>query len=173
MALIDSLTGLSNRHQLDTVLHAELHEAERNGRSLSCLMLDIDHFKSINDDYGHDAGDAVLRGVGEVLNHAVREQGVAFRHGGEEFLLLMPGFSIKAATARAEMIRERIAALRIRYDGRDIGPVTCSIGIAAFPEHGGAGRLVQTADAALLRAKKQGRDRIVIATARGGKALAA
>jgi diguanylate cyclase (GGDEF)-like protein len=173
MALIDSLTGLSNRHQLSAVLQAQLRDAERNGRPLSCLMLDIDHFKSINDTYGHDAGDAVLRGVGEILNHSVREEGVAFRHGGEEFLLLMPGFSIEAATARAETIRERIAALRIRHDGKDVGPVTCSIGIAAFPEHGGADRLVQTADAALLRAKKEGRDRIVIATVRSGKTLAA
>jgi len=85
----------------------------------------------------------------------------------------MPGFSPKAAAERAESIRERIAALRIRFDGKDIGRVTCSIGIAGFPEHGGADRLVHTADAALLRAKKQGRDRVVIATVRGSKTLAA
>jgi diguanylate cyclase (GGDEF)-like protein len=173
MALIDPLTGLSNRHQLDAVLHAQLHEARRNGRPLSCLMLDIDRFKSINDNFGHEAGDAVLRGVGEILSHAVRGEGVAFRHGGEEFLLLMPGFSLEAAAERAERIRERIEALRISYDGSEVGAVTCSIGIAGFPDHGGADSLVQTADAALLRAKKQGRDRVVVAAVRGGKSLAA
>ena len=173
MALLDPLTGLSNRRRLDVVLQAQLLDAEKSGRPLACLMLDLDRFKAINDTFGHEAGDAVLRSVGEVLGHAVRGEGMAFRHGGEEFLLLMPGFSPKAAAERAEQIRERIEALQIRHDGRDVGPVTCSIGIAAFPDHGEGDTLVQTADAALLRAKKQGRDRIVVATVRSRKAVAA
>ncbi|MBV9884524.1 MAG: diguanylate cyclase [Sphingomonadaceae bacterium] len=173
MALLDPLTGLSNRRRLDVALQAQLREAEKSGRPLACLMLDLDHFKRINDSYGHEAGDAVLRSVGEVLGHAVRGEGMAFRHGGEEFLLLMPGISAKAAAERAEQIRERIEALQIRQDGSDIGPVTCSIGIAAFPDHGTGDSLVHTADAALLRAKKQGRDRIVVATVRTRKAIAA
>jgi diguanylate cyclase (GGDEF)-like protein len=172
MAMTDPLTGLSNRHQLDAVLRAELHHAGHAGQPLSCLMLDIDHFKSINDTFGHEAGDAVLRCVGGILSHAVREEGVAFRQGGEEFLLLLPGVSLKAAADRAEQIRERIAALRIRHEGKRIGSVTCSIGISGFPDHG-ADSLVQIADAALLRAKKQGRDRTVIAAVRRGGPLAA
>jgi diguanylate cyclase (GGDEF)-like protein len=172
MAMTDRLTGLANRHQLDATLQAELREATRSGKRLSCLMLDVDHFKSFNDTHGHEAGDAVLRGVGDILGHAAREDGVAFRHGGEEFLLLLPGFPSRAAAERAEQIRERIQALRIRYDDREIGPVTCSIGIATFPDHGDGAALVQTADAALLRAKKQGRDRVVVATLRSDRAVA-
>lgn len=174
MALVDPLTGLANRHQLDAMLRLQLVQAERSGAPLSCLMLDVDHFKSFNDRFGHEAGDAVLRGVGGILAHSVRDDGIAFRYGGEEFLLLMPGFGLKAAAARGEQIRERIAGLHVRHDGAELGPVTCSIGIANFPEHGGADSLVQTADAALLRAKQQGRDRIVVAAIRGrAKSMAA
>jgi len=172
MALTDSLTGLSNRHRLDDVLQAELRAAERSGQPLACLMLDLDHFKRLNDTFGHDVGDAVLRGVGDILAHAVRGDGVAFRMGGEEFLLLMPGMTLEAAAERAERIRERIEGLEIRHDGAQVGPISSSIGIAAHPEHGGAETLIQTADAALLRAKKQGRNRIEVAAIRDSRALA-
>jgi diguanylate cyclase (GGDEF)-like protein len=172
LALIDPLTGLSNRRQLDATLRAQSAEAERSGAPLSCLMLAIDHFKRINDGFGHDAGDAVLRAVGEILAGSVREDGMAFRYGGEEFLLLMPDLDIGAAKARAERIRERIAALDLRHEGREIGPISCSIGIAAVPIHGRGNALVAAADAALLHAKEQGRDRVVTASPRGGTVAA-
>jgi diguanylate cyclase (GGDEF)-like protein len=160
LALADPLTGLANRRQLDSVLETQLAEAERLGEPISCLMLDVDHFKTFNDRYGHDAGDAVLRAVGEALRTVTREQGMAFRYGGEEFALLMPGFGPDQAAARAEDARARIAALRVSYEGQDLGAITASIGVATTPDYCPKDRLVQAADAALLRAKTQGRNRV-------------
>lgn len=165
-ALIDPLTGLANRHQLEASLPQQLAEAERSGAPLSCLMLDVDHFKQFNDSYGHEAGDEVLRAVGKLLANSVLLDGMAFRYGGEEFLLLMPGFDLDRAFARGEQIRQRLRALQIRHDGRTLGPISASFGVATYPDHGAASSLVQTADAAPLRAKEEGRDRIVSAIAR-------
>ena len=172
MAMADPLTGLANRRQLDAMLEVQLAEADRLGHSLSCLMLDVDHFKRFNDEHGHDAGDTVLREVGEVLRQATREHGHAFRYGGEEFLLLIPGVTAEQAGARAETIRSRIAALRVAHAGGELGPVTASVGTATAPDHCPLDRLVQTADAALLRAKAQGRDRVVTASARTRRSAA-
>ncbi|MFT3967725.1 MAG: sensor domain-containing diguanylate cyclase [Sphingobium sp.] len=166
MAMADPLTGLANRRHLDEIIDLELAEAERLGRPISCMMLDIDHFKRFNDSFGHQAGDAVLREVGQVLKGALREKGKAFRFGGEEFLLLMNGFGAAQATERCEEIRARIAALRIVHEGRTLGPVTASIGLASVPEHCSGDRLVKAADAALYRAKAAGRNRVILATAR-------
>jgi diguanylate cyclase (GGDEF)-like protein len=129
-------------------------------------MLDIDYFKHFNDEYGHDAGDAVLRAVAIVLKQSVREHDLAFRYGGEEFLLLMPGVDADAAAERAEDIRSQIAALRVRNDGRSLGMVMASLGVATVPDHASSDRLVQTADAALLRAKRNGRNQVSVAQTR-------
>jgi diguanylate cyclase (GGDEF)-like protein len=166
MAMADALTGLANRRHLETVLELRLEEAERLGEPISCLMADVDHFKRINDNFGHDAGDAVLREMGEVLRNSMRESGVAFRYGGEEFLLLMPKLDAEQALHRAEEIQARVRALRIQHAGRDIGPITASFGLASAPDHCGYASIVQTADAALYRAKETGRDRIEIADPR-------
>ena len=166
MAMADALTGLANRRHLETVLEIRLAEAERLGQSISCLMVDVDHFKRFNDEFGHEAGDAVLRQMGEILKHATRESGVAFRYGGEEFLLLMPTLGAEQGTRRAQEIQARIRALRIEHGGRELGPITASFGIASAPDHCAFGKLIQTADAALYRAKESGRDRIVVAERR-------
>lgn len=166
MAMADALTGLANRRRFDAAIEEEIALCERAGSPLACLMIDIDHFKRFNDAHGHDAGDAVLRAVGSVLNDSLREDGCAFRLGGEEFVLLMPGFTLDQAIARAAQIQNRIRQLRVEHRHHELGPVTASFGLAAFPEHGEAKTLVQTADAALLRAKSQGRNQIVVATAR-------
>ena len=160
MAMVDPLTGLSNRRQLDTALEASLSHAARTNTPVSCAMIDVDHFKRFNDNHGHDAGDAVLRAVGEALKRSIRSEDLAFRYGGEEFLLLMPGLGVADARARAEDIRLRIASLAVRHDDRDLGPVTASIGVATWPEQCAADRLVRAADAALLRAKRGGRDQV-------------
>ena len=168
MAMADALTGLPNRRHFDAMFEALVDEAEHNHAPLACLMVDIDHFKRFNDSYGHDAGDAVLRAVGAVLGDSLREQGFAFRLGGEEFVLLMPGFTLEQALTRSAQIQQRIRDLRVERRGQELGPITASFGLAAWPDHGAAVRLVTTADAALLRAKGEGRDQIMVATAREG-----
>ncbi|MDO7835254.1 diguanylate cyclase [Sphingobium sp. HBC34] len=173
MAMADALTGLPNRRQFDIMLQTLVGEAERTAAPLVCLMVDIDHFKRFNDTYGHDAGDAVLRAVGGVLAESLRENGHAFRLGGEEFVVLMPGFSLDQALGRTMQIQRRIQDLRLDHRGKELGAITASFGLAAFPDHGRADRLMQTADAALLRAKTEGRDRILVATVRDGASAAA
>jgi diguanylate cyclase (GGDEF)-like protein len=163
MAMADPLTGLANRRHLEIVLEERRADASGPDYPISCLMLDIDHFKRFNDEFGHDAGDTVLREVAGILKHATREGGLACRYGGEEFLLLMPESDAGQASRRAENIRERIGALRIRSEERELGPITVSLGAASAPTDCAFGRLVQTADAALLRAKDAGRDRVVTA----------
>lgn len=172
MAMSDALTGLANRRHLDTVLNDVLAEADRNGQPISCLMVDVDHFKRFNDAFGHDAGDIVLREVGAVLRSAVRDEELAFRYGGEEFLLLLPGLDAGEAEKRAERIRERIASLVLQHDGNALGYLHASIGIATTPDHCAAERLVKTADAALLRAKEEGRNRVVVAATRQARSAA-
>lgn len=166
MAMADPLTGLANRRHLEVVLDAEIAMTQQRGHPLSCVMIDVDHFKRFNDDYGHDAGDEVLREVASVLKGSLRDGGFVARIGGEEFLLLLPGLSIEQASDRAETMRRRIGDLRLRVEGRDLGTVTASFGVSGTPEICGSDKVLQTADAALLRAKKAGRNRVVIAQTR-------
>ena len=166
MAMVDPLTGLANRRWLGSVLESQLAQWTCQDQALSCLMIDVDHFKRINDVHGHDAGDAVLREMGALLKNATREPELAFRYGGEEFLLLLPGIGPVQAAARAEEIRARMGALRIAHSGVALEPISVSAGIASTPDHCPADRLVRTADAALLRAKSSGRDRIEVAQER-------
>jgi diguanylate cyclase (GGDEF)-like protein len=166
LAMIDALTTLPNRRQLDEVLARELAQAEQNGTSVCCAMIDIDHFKRFNDEHGHDAGDAVLRAVGQSLKEAVRDASLVFRYGGEEFLMLLPGMEPDAAARRAEEVRSRVAAIRVQHEGKDLGPITASFGLACAPLHSDWRTLVQTADAALLRAKQAGRNQVLTAVVR-------
>jgi diguanylate cyclase (GGDEF)-like protein len=172
LAMTDPLTTLPNRRQLDEVLVRELTEAQCSGNTVSCAMIDIDHFKRFNDEHGHDAGDAVLRAVGRTLKEAVRDTNLVFRYGGEEFLMLLPGMQEHAAATRAEEIRARISSLRVQHEGRDLGPITASVGLACAPQHTEWQALVQTADAALLRAKQAGRNRVLTASARKNRSAA-
>jgi diguanylate cyclase (GGDEF)-like protein len=173
MAMADPLTGLANRRHFDAVLKLQLAASERHATPLACLMIDIDHFKRFNDSYGHDAGDAVLRAVGGVLQDPLREKDCAFRVGGEEFVILMPGFTLEQAMARAEQLQQKIQALRVEHQGQELGPITASLGLAVHPDHGTSDKLVRIADAALLRAKAQGRNRIVVASVRESTSSAA
>jgi diguanylate cyclase (GGDEF)-like protein len=162
LALADPLTALANRRHLDAVL-AELAMAPE--QSTSCIMIDIDHFKRFNDDHGHEAGDAVLRAVGEALRKTIRQNDLAFRYGGEEFLILLPGADTAQAAERAEQIRMYIAGLRVRFADQELGPITISAGVANASGQFGSDRLIQLADAALLDAKRAGRNRILVAAA--------
>ena len=160
-ALFDSLTGLRNRHHLEDALHTQMNLAVRNGTPLSCLMIDIDHFKAINDRYGHEAGDLVIKNVATIVQRAVRDIGMAFRYGGEEFLVLLAGTNEESARACAEDIYNNVRNMTLRYGLSEMGQIDVSIGIASFPQHTQSDSLLRAADAALYRAKELGRSRIV------------
>jgi diguanylate cyclase (GGDEF)-like protein len=160
----DMLTGLYNRRFLEESLERELGRASRTNQPVSMMMMDIDHFKLFNDTYGHQAGDALLRALGESLNQRTRGQDVVCRYGGEEFALILAGASIESTYKRAHILREELKLLQVQHGGKTLGNVTLSMGIAGYPVHASdAETLVKAADDALYRAKKEGRDRIVAA----------
>lgn len=158
----DSLTGLYNRRYLDGTLERELSRCKREGRPLSLMLIDVDHFKQVNDTYGHQAGDEVLKEIGALLASHARAEDIACRYGGEEFTLLLPNMPLNAAVERAEMLRSAFAATTVRF-GEFAIRSTLSIGIAVYPEHGKLpDELAQKADLALYRAKAEGRNRVVV-----------
>ena len=159
-ALFDSLTGLRNRHHLEEALHTQMNLAVHNS-PLSCLMIDIDHFKAVNDNYGHEAGDLVIKNVAAIIQRAVRDLGMAFRYGGEEFLVLLSGSDEASAEACATEIYNNVRNMTLRSGLTDIGQVNVSIGIASYPQHAQSDSLLRAADAALYRAKELGRSRII------------
>lgn len=160
-ALFDSLTGLRNRHHLEEALHTQMNLAVRNNSPRSCLMIDIDHFKAVNDNYGHEAGDLVIKNVAAIIQRAVRDLGLAFRYGGEEFLVLLSGSDEASAEACATEIYNNVRNMTLRCGLTDIGQVNVSIGIASYPQHAQSDSLLRAADAALYRAKELGRSRII------------
>ncbi|WP_395397241.1 diguanylate cyclase [Novosphingobium sp. BL-8A] len=170
-ALFDPLTGLRNRHDLDETLARLIAEADAAGSTLCCMMLDIDHFKRLNDKFGHDTGDLVIRSVAGVLAGVLRDEDLVFRYGGEEFLMLLPGLDEAQALERVALIQDRLAQMNPVDHGHSVEAVTLSIGLAIYPRQGNARSLIPTADAALLRAKATGRDRVVIAADRQGEAF--
>ncbi len=162
-ASTDPLTRLSNRRELRERLPREMIRAQHRSGKVAALMIDLDLFKNINDTYGHNAGDLVLREVGQLLRAGIRASDIACRYGGEEIVLILPDTALKVATERAESIRTSIKELPIVHEGRTIGPVTVSIGVAIYPDHAeDAESLLRVADDALYQAKHGGRDRIAI-----------
>lgn len=160
----DSLTGLFNRRFVDEFLVRELARAERKARQLSMIALDIDHFKRINDSFGHGAGDTVLQNISAILLAHVRETDVASRVGGEEFLLLLTESPLPLAAKRAEDIRTAICEMSLKYKNKDLGRITASFGAVVFPDHGRtAETLIRAADKALYDAKHAGRNQVVSA----------
>jgi|HubBroStandDraft_6_1064221.scaffolds.fasta_scaffold00258_12 diguanylate cyclase (GGDEF)-like protein/PAS domain S-box-containing protein len=161
----DALTGLYNRRYLEEMLERELRRAARAEQSLGVLMIDLDHFKSFNDTHGHDAGDAVLRETGASLTKGIRAEDFVCRFGGEEFVVILPTADLAASRARAERLRSKMRELSILHQGKSMGMLTISVGVAAFPEHGTSPReLMAAADAALYEAKRKGRDQVVVAS---------
>jgi diguanylate cyclase (GGDEF)-like protein len=162
----DPLTGLFNRRYMAETLERELHRARRTGSALSLLMVDIDGFKLQNDSFGHDAGDAILVELASLLQKSLRKEDIACRYGGEEFVLVLADAALDNAARRAEQLREAVGRMRVSYHGASLGPVTISIGVAAFPDHGQDGpSLIRSADMALYEAKQAGRDRVTLASA--------
>jgi diguanylate cyclase (GGDEF)-like protein len=164
-ATIDGLTGLSTKRRFLQQLDAEVAVARRSQESPSLIMIDIDHFKRVNDTYGHPAGDKILRGVAEVIQRCVRKSdGMAFRYGGEEMSVLLPRTGIDRATEVAERVRRAVEEKKFPIDRRRSIQVTASLGVAPFElsmEDGAA--LIERADEALYRAKQGGRNRVVVA----------
>lgn len=163
----DPLTGLFNRRYLDDTLARELSLSWRRSSCLSLVILDIDHFKRINDVFGHNAGDLALKECARVLSRNLRKSDIACRLGGEEFALVLPDSSLDGTLRRVQEICSLIKGLAVRYDGQLLGRITVSAGIAAAPEHAfTAGDLMRAVDEALYAAKHAGRDQIVVRESR-------
>ena len=161
-AATDSLTGLPNKRAVGDTLKRMLAQASRSSLPMALLMLDLDHFKNINDRFGHPIGDQALAGVGAALRSTLRDSDFAGRNGGEEFTVILPGTDVSGAVVSAERIRSAIAEIVI--PGVDVR-VTASVGIAVYPTHGiGTERLERLADSALYVAKRTGRNRVEVAT---------
>jgi diguanylate cyclase (GGDEF)-like protein len=162
----DSLTGLYNRRYFQESLEREIRRAKRRGGSLGVMMLDLDRFKLFNDNFGHEAGDVLLRALAELLHRRLRGEDVACRYGGEELALILPEASLEATCARAEELRQAVRELRPVYQESVLGGVTVSVGVAVYPDHGPTGDdVVRAADTALYHSKACGRDRVSVAPA--------
>jgi diguanylate cyclase len=165
----DGLTKLDNRASLDEHLASVVRQAKGRGEGYALLMLDIDHFKKINDTFGHQVGDAVLTTLGTLLKETCRPTDFIARYGGEEFCLLLPGADGPGAAERAERLRERVQRFPFRRGkGEEVVPVTISIGAAAFHPDDTVETWVERADNALYRAKEEGRNRVALAGERAG-----
>ena len=158
--MTDELTMLYNRRYFDRCLRREMKRAERHQVPVSLLVLDLDDFKQINDNYGHSTGDMIMRKVGQILKLILRQEDYPCRFGGEEFAVVLPHTTPEQAGRVAERFRE--ATEKEDFNGVR---VTCSGGLASFPEHGSSGsEIFERADRALYEAKKAGKNRIILAS---------
>jgi two-component system, cell cycle response regulator len=162
MAITDALTGLHNRRNLETLLHEMFEHSVRLHEPLACVMFDLDHFKSVNDTHGHQAGDVVLQQLAGILKATAREIDKVGRYGGEEFMILLPGTVLDAAVTFAERTRQQVESHTFTFEGGSLRRTT-SCGVAAFPHPriGHREALVKAADDALYVAKELGRNRVV------------
>jgi diguanylate cyclase (GGDEF)-like protein/PAS domain S-box-containing protein len=166
----DALTGLYNRRYLEEIMDREVRRAARGRQNVGFIIIDLDHFKRFNDTFGHDAGDAVLRETASVLTKGVRAEDFVCRYGGEEFVVILPTANLEAAEMRAENLRLKMKEVTIMHQGKSIGMITISVGVAVFPEHGTAAKeLIAAADAALYEAKRSGRDQVIVASSNPAK----
>jgi len=160
----DPLTGLFNRRYLEETLERELHRVQREQKPLGVMMADLDHFKAFNDALGHEAGDKILRAVGNLLRSHARAEDIVCRYGGEEFIVIMPDASLANTRARAELICQAVRTMGNDFRQGTAAAITMSIGVAGFPEHGDdSADIVRMADATLYQAKRAGRDRVLAA----------
>ena len=161
----DPLTGLFNRRFLQEALELLQARLERTDLSIGAIMIDIDHFKDFNDEYGHDAGDAALKYLADLMRHHVRASDIICRFGGEEFLIVMPGATMERAGECAEDLRKSAATMQIVHNGIILKQLTISLGVALIPDHASDVKdLLEAADMALYEAKNSGRNKIKTAT---------
>lgn len=166
----DPLTGVGNRRWLDIEMKQRIAQLRRQDSPFSVLMLDIDHFKSVNDTWGHDAGDIVLVTVAKEIRHTLRDMDVLCRTGGEEFIAILPGTNVHAAAAAAERIRHAVEKLSVSFQNRTIS-VTISIGVTAGTPTDEAQEIIKRADDAVYAAKRDGRNRSRVKTAQSENCL--
>ncbi len=161
-SVTDALTGAHNREHFDTQLRSELSYARRHKADVSLAFFDVDHFKKVNDTYGHPAGDAVLVALAEAIRNMIRNEDVFARYGGEEFALILRGIDRVGANTVGERLREKVEALRVKTEGGELR-VTVSVGCSSFAdlEEKTPESLVSTADKRLYAAKRSGRNRVV------------
>jgi diguanylate cyclase (GGDEF)-like protein len=169
----DALTNLANRRGLTERLDAELQRAIENGTSVSFVIADIDDFKAVNDSYGHQTGDHIIRAVGQALAGSVRELDLAARYGGEEFAVVLPGSRLADARRSAERMRRAVSEIEVPGPNGETARVTMSFGVAEFPTYAGVEALVAAADAALYQAKRGGKDQVATATVNRKKPVVA
>ena len=164
LAMTDALTGVFNRRRFTEMMRREWATARRYKHSLALLLLDVDHFKAVNDADGHAAGDEVLKNVAVIISSAIREVDVCARYGGDEFVLLLPHTTSENAAVVAERVREKLARVRTTWSGA-ASAVSLSVGIASSDDASlvNPDELLEVADRALYEAKRQGRDRCVLA----------
>jgi diguanylate cyclase len=174
-ALTDGLTNLSNRKAFDAEIRRVAREAQKEGATFSLLMMDIDHFKSFNDNYGHQVGDQVLRLVARTLTDGVKGRDMAARFGGEEFAIILPETNLQAAIKVAESLRKAVAGKEVinRNSGEKLGRITLSGGVAQFVAGETVEDVIERADAALYTSKHNGRNQIAAAPAPGQKKASA
>ncbi|OQY99262.1 MAG: diguanylate cyclase [Candidatus Brocadia sp.] len=161
-AITDSLTGAYNRRFFDEMLKKQIALAKRRNESLGLVIADLDHFKNINDTYGHVVGDQALQQIASIMKNSIRSSDVLARYGGEEFVIIMPSSDITNTLKKAEGIRQHIESFQFKMNSH-ASPIkiTISIGVAAFPDHGAEYEtLIEAADLALYKAKKRGRNRV-------------
>jgi diguanylate cyclase (GGDEF)-like protein/PAS domain S-box-containing protein len=169
MATLDPLTGQFNRRETERILEEEVARAERYGRKLAVLWVDLDHFKEVNDTRGHAIGDEVLRSVSLRLAESVRTVDTLGRFGGEEFIVVLPEMSVEEAWDIAERLRGRIADEPVRVSDGDPLHMTISVGVAVYPDHADSAQaLCDMADRAMYRAKDRGRNRTVVVSGFAG-----
>ena len=163
LSISDGLTGLFNHRHIHALLHEEFERADRTGERLAVAMFDLDHFKAVNDTYGHQAGDRVLQQLADILNESAREIDRVGRYGGEEFMVLLPDTSIDDAEVFVERVRREVARKPFAIGDQEPLRMTISAGISTYPhaEIGNAETLVRVADEALYAAKAAGRNRVV------------
>jgi diguanylate cyclase (GGDEF)-like protein/PAS domain S-box-containing protein len=165
-SICDPLTGLFNRRYMEESLEREFSRANRSKTTVAIIMMDIDHFKRFNDTFGHQAGDTLLRSLGDLLKRNTRGQDIACRYGGEEFAIVLSDSNLTGALQRAEILRQQVKQLNVEYAGQLLGAVSVSIGVALFPDHGTTmGDVLRASDQALYCAKREGRDRVSVWTA--------
>jgi diguanylate cyclase (GGDEF)-like protein/PAS domain S-box-containing protein len=160
----DHLTGLFNRRYMEETLAREIYRALRKKHTIGLIMLDVDEFKSYNDNHGHAAGDAVLQALGGLLLDSVRGEDIATRYGGDEFIVIMPEASGQVTRERGELLCAKAGQLQIQFESQILEMVSISVGVAVFPQNGSTRTdITKAVDDTLYQAKRDGRGRVVVA----------